>query len=216
MMLALATIPLLSLASLAAQTATPSLPIDLGALSGWAAGQVGVPPLDTADEDLDPGTIGRHDPHGQAPATISIDLDQIADIYGITTGSAMLVLTQMTLIHEYLHEAGLGQHGGSGWEHSEPPTSEDCEHYQIHLASTNFLCDSIFFWKDPATDYEKKVLEELCAVHAREAGAINDTIGGFLPGCAGTGAKTVGGIDVPAISTYASGFPDCENCPATR
>ena len=189
----------------------PSLPISITKLSGWAAGKTGQPSAVTRDARLPSGTLAQY--VHSSPPVIEVDLDHIAQHYGITTGAALLVLVQGSLLHEYIHQSGYGSQSTSGWKHDTPPTTEDCEHFQMHIGKAEFICDSIQNWLPATSTYASTVVAELCAAYKKETKSIDETIAGFLPECAGTDVKDIGDVQLPTISGYSPSSPDCNGCP---
>lgn len=196
----------------------PDLPVGLDLLNGWAAGQIGMPPIDCDDADLPDDVLGRH--HSPwfpwSDGAVEVDLDKIQKVHKVHTPQAFGVLVQFVLLHEYMHAAGYGMEGGGdGWAPKFPspwiPSPADCEHFHMSAAILHILCDAAANWTPPANSYEQDVLDELCSLYQQYRATV-DSLRSSFAGCGVIPAKLFsGGFEIPEFDPGVA-VPDCAGC----
>lgn len=187
---------------------TPVLPVGLDFLNGYAAGQMGVAPVD-CDVGVIPGpTLGHFD--GEK---VTIDLRDIAFRKRLTTPQAFGVAVLGVIMHEYMHVAGYGEEYAPKheWEASDPPTAADCEHFHISTSMLNIYCDAAQAWQNPTTPEEHDILDEICGLFEGQRDSI-ETHRSKFTGCGVIPEKEFsGGFSIPAFDP-ASPAPQCSFC----
>lgn len=168
-----------SLARTSQGGALNGLPMDLDALVEGAAAKVGIQPPKVLVGSLPSGADAKTEWTSflgvDLRKSVTIDINKMALDY--ETGEGLANAVMWTLMHEFMHSAGIGRDSdGDSVSHESPPTEDDCMHFRMQIEIIFYLCDALTFWQGQTDPHSEKVKKDLCD----EIQSNLDYYGGYL------------------------------------